>query len=291
MSFRNIVNDGTQNPPRLRVQYNMWAASKLPRDGQEWTVDERLDRIRAAGFQGFEASANSEAEAGALAAKLRDRGLPFGLAAYPTRPEDLKGPIELARRMGAQCITAQVFGAMKGTAEIVDTLEKMYDLVNGAGLPFFVETHRGRVTQDLRRTVNVARRVSRLRFTGDFSHYVVAGELVGAWPADVWEAFDFLAARCGNWHGRIGFGEQVQNDIGDGTGEMAQQFKELWTRGFRAWLKEAGPGDVLPFCAELGPPGYSITDLAGREISDRWQQSLVIKRLAEEAWQAAQTAR
>jgi len=37
----------------------------------------------------------------------------------------------------------------------------------------------------------------------------------------------------------------------------------------------------------LGPPGYSIVDLKGAEISDRWQQSLVMKRLTEQAWKNA----
>jgi sugar phosphate isomerase/epimerase len=286
--FRNVVNDGTDNPPRLRTQYNMWALMKLPRDGREWTVDERLDRVREAGFGGFEASAASEAEADELAGKLRDRGLEFGFAAFGTEAKDLKKQVDLAVRMGAQYLTAQVFGAMKGMPEIAATLWEMYEVVNDAGLPLFIETHRGRVTQDLRRTVKVAQRLKRLRFTGDFSHYVVAGELAGEWPEEIWEAFEYLAVRCGNWHGRIGLGEQVQNDIGDGSGEMARQFRKLWTIGFRGWLKDARAGDVLPFCAELGPPGYSITDLDGREISDRWQQSLVIKRLAEEAWADAQ---
>ena len=85
-----------------------------------------------------------------------------------------------------------------------------------------------------------------------------------------------LPSRCGNWHGRIGFGEQVQNDIGDGSGEMPQQFKKLWTMGMTAWLKKPAPGDVLPFCSELGPPLYTASRIsAGREISDRWQQSQV----------------
>ncbi len=287
-AFRNIVNDRSSNPPRLRTQYNMWALIGLPRDGQEWTLDQRLDHVREAGFQGFEATAATEQQADELAGKLRDRGLEYGFAALVTTLDDVKKVRDLALRMQAQYVTVQVFGAMKGSDEIVATLSEMIDLVNSAGLPFFVETHRGRVTQDLRRTVRVARQLDRLRLTGDFSHYVVAGELGGQWPPEVWDAFTFLAGRCGNWHGRIGNGEQVQNDIGDGSGAMAQQFKKLWTVGFRAWLNQARPGDVLPFCAELGPPGYSITDLSGREISDRWQQSLVIKRLAEEAWADAQ---
>jgi hypothetical protein len=56
------------------------------------------------------------------------------------------------------------------------------------------------------------------------------------------------------------------------------------------WLEKAHAGDVLPFCSELGPPPYAITDPTGREISDRWEQSLVIKRLAEEAWHDALAA-
>jgi sugar phosphate isomerase/epimerase len=288
MAFRNVVNDGTNRPPRLRTQYNMWATHCLPRGGKEWTVPQRLDRIAAAGFGGFEAQANSIEEARELKKMLNDRSLEIGFAAFGGTPEDLDKPIEFALEMGAGYITAQVFGAMKHSAEIIEILQGMYERVNGAGLPFFVETHRGRVTQDLLRTLRVIDGLDRVRFTGDFSHYVVAGELGGEWSEEIWQAFEKIAARCGNYHGRIGYGEQVQNDIGDGLNKQAQQFKKLWTLGMKHWLKQAQPGDVLPFCSELGPPGYSITDLDGREISDRWEQSLVIKRLAEEAFADAQ---
>lgn len=290
MSFRNVANDGSSNAPRLRTQYNMWAFQGLPRGGEQWSVVQRLDHLVEAGFTGFEAWVGNESEADELAHMLRDRNLGIGYATIVTHPDDLNGPIELAHRMGANYLTAQVNGSLKSTPQIVELLQEMYELVNDAGLPFFVETHRGRLTQDLRRTVKVLNRFRKVRFTGDFSHYVVAGEAGGPWDEELWEHFRQVAERCGNWHGRISLGEQVQNDIGDGNGEMAQQFKKLWTLGMTAWLKKAKPGDVLPFCSELGPPIYSITDLSGHEISDRWSQSLVIKRLAEEAWADAQSA-
>ena len=47
------------------------------------------------------------------------------------------------------------------------------------------------------------------------------------------------------------------------------------------------PGDVFPFTSELGPPRYAITLPDGREFSDRWQQSLVMKQLAQQAWDSA----
>ncbi len=291
MSFRNLVNDGSANLPRLRVQFNLWGLKGLPRDGHEWSLPEKLDRIRAAGAQGLEAVCSSEQEADELAGMLRDRGMGIGFAAFGAEADDLLPAIELANRMRADYLSVQFSGALRTAPQIAKTLREMYELANDSGLPLFIETHRGKVTQDLRRTVKVIRRFGRVRFTGDFSHYIVAGELGGVWGEEVWDHFRAIARRCGNWHGRIGFGEQVQNDIGDGTGETAQQFRQLWTMGMSAWLKKAEPGDILPFCVELGPPGYSITDLGGREISDRWEQGLVIKRLAEEAWGEAQTMR
>lgn len=291
MSFRNVVNDGTQGAPRLRLQSNLWVLSRLPRDGEEWSLPEKFDRIARAGFSGFEANPESEQEADELAQLCRERNIAIGLQAYPWTADDLIPRIELAHRMRAEYISAQVYASPLATApEIADLLEEMTELVTDAGLPFFVETHRGRVTQDLRRTIKVIKKFPKIRFTGDFSHYVVAGEMVGGWGEEVWDAFRKIAKRCCNWHGRIGNGEQVQTDIGDGTNSMCQHFKKLWTLGMTEWLKKARPGDVLPFFPELGPPLYSITDLNGREISDRWEQCLVIKRLAEEAWSDAEAA-
>ena len=76
----------------------------------------------------------------------------------------------------------------------------------------------------------------------------------------------------------------MQVDVGDGTGETAQFFVRLWASAMHHWLQGAGPGDVLPFASELGPPRYAITTARRHEFSDRWEQSLVMKRLAEQAW-------
>lgn len=64
-------------------------------------------------------------------------------------------------------------------------------------------------------------------------------------------------------------------------------FFDLWRECFRAWRKRAKAGDVMPFTSELGPPRYAITTPDGREISDRWQQSLVLREIAQDAWDAS----
>ena len=47
-------NDGSQNPPRLRVQHSLWSLLGLPLNAPpdgEWTLTEKFDRVKAAGFE------------------------------------------------------------------------------------------------------------------------------------------------------------------------------------------------------------------------------------------------
>jgi hypothetical protein len=290
MGFRNIINDGSAAAPRLRMQQSIWGMIHLPFNGPEWPLTEKLDKAMAAGFTGIEASCNDDATVDEIAGPLHDRGLPIGMIARATDADELSPAIERAHKLRAEYLCVHAMGSLKATPQIVDIFREMYEVANDSGLPLLVETHRGHMTQDLRRTVKVLSRFKKIRFMGDFSHYVLCGTVEGEWSGEVWEHFEQIARRCSAWHGRVSSGQQIQVDIGDGSGEAAGQFKKLWTFGMTAWLAKAMPGDVLPFTCELGPAPYSITDLSGRELSDRWQQSLVIKRLAEEAWADAQAA-
>ena len=52
----------------------------------------------------------------------------------------------------------------------------------------------------------------------------------------------------------------------------------------RSWRKRAGPDAVLTFLCELGPPPYAVTGSDGRELSDRWQDALVMKDMIGKLW-------
>ena len=44
------------------------------------------------------------------------------------------------------------------------------------------------------------------------------------------------------------------------------------------------PDDTLTFMCELGPPPYAITDRAGHELSDRWEEAQRMRDMIRAIW-------
>ena len=52
------------------------------------------------------------------------------------------------------------------------------------------------------------------------------------------------------------------------------------------WKKKAGNDETFTFLCELGPPEYAMTGPDGYELSDRWQESLLMKDQIRALWQS-----
>ena len=280
-------NDGSSDTPRLRVHQALWGLTALPMNSEaEWTLDEKFERCKNAGFEAIECWVGDQNEA-EITSALRKHDLRLIMGHRPFTIEDVRQTVERASRVGADFVFCQPADAYTPLVRVATLVTEGRKMANDLGLPFFVEVHRNNFTETLPQTIQLIEKVPDIRFTADLSHFVVVGEFYG-WEGE--GAADRMAPvleRTSHMHGRISSGEQVQVDVGDGSGDAAQFFVRLWTIAIKNWLQGAGPGDIFPFSSELGPPRYAITLPDGREFSDRWEQGLVMKRLVEQAWREA----
>nr|WP_271753267.1 TIM barrel protein [Cohnella sp. JJ-181] len=266
-----------------------WGMSGLSAKLEAHTVEERVALIAEAGFDGINGFIPPPAEADRWRGLLERHGLSFSVNAYPKTAEDLAQFLKQAKTYGGiQHINVQVMTPFLVGEPAVELLRELDRLSGEQGIPAYVETHRGTITQDLLRTLGYLDKLQSLRLTVDLSHYVVAGEMHTV--SD--EAEDLLLRllrRASAFHARVSNGEQVQIDVGEnGEHPMMAHFERWWGEGMRGWRSGAGPADVLPFVVELGPPPYAITmdEHAGRtaEIGDRWAQSLFFLRTLRRLW-------
>ncbi|HXG64468.1 MAG TPA: TIM barrel protein [Blastocatellia bacterium] len=283
------ANDGTNEPPRLLLTQAMWGMINLPAKDREWSLEEKLRLIKEAGFDAVDTGVPKTPEEEQKWLALLDKyGLRIGLQTYPNKVEDLTAPLAAVKRMKAAYLDAHVGNYFVPEQEAAALLRALSERCKREGVAMMAQTHRGRVTQDLLRTVAYTKAIPDLRFCLDLSHYVVAGEMGGKLSPQAEEAFDALLRRAPMLDGRISNGQQVQIDVGPkAESNYAKTYAQLWKRAMVYWLKSAKPGDLFVFRVELGPPSYSILDLQGKEISNRWEQALALRALAETIWNEA----
>lgn len=281
------TNDGSGASPRLCCYMSELALDDMPVPGED-----ALEAIRAAGYDGLQLFNEIDLE---RVEGCRQVGLAIAGSGRVNSPAEVDPLAASLVDAGMVAGTLHVGWGMEDDAEAHALIEAVLKASEARGIPLYVETHRATIFQDLWRSVQFARAYPALRFNGDFSHWYTGQEFVYgefanklAFIAPVLERVRFL-------HGRIGNPGCIQVDIGDGhDGESyVDHFRQLWTASMSGFRKRAAAGDFLVFSPELLASGIyyarMVRDAAGRlhEEGDRWQQSLVLCRIARECFAAA----
>jgi len=271
---------------QLRILQSLWAMERRRADAAEWPLQTQLAMIRDAGFDGAGVRFIDPAFAAEATSFLRAHGMIWQAQCYPTNVDDLKPVLELVARYGADHVNLQPNVRPQRLEACIPLLDGWRRLADQAGVAVHVETHRDRMTTDLFFTLQLLDCFPDLRLTADVSHYLVGREF--AWPVD--EVNHALIHRIldNSWgiHGRIASREQVQISLGFPQHQSwVGLFMDWWEYAIRSWRKRAGPDAVLTFLCELGPPPYAITGPDGAELSDRWQDALVMKDMVRALWQ------
>jgi hypothetical protein len=286
------VNSGDNAAPKLCIFGSRWGLLELPRLPHEaqWSFEFILDRLLQQGFDGIQAnSADRRA--------IVSRGLLYCTQGRVNETADVEPVLKTAADEGALCITLHVGWSIESDSQIDALLCSIFEWSAKLRIPAYVETHRQTVAQDLWRIHRMIERNPAVRFNGDFSHLYCGNEMNygGRFHLNRNLLEPVLQRTC-FIHGRVSDGQSMQIDISDpnpGSNLHVANFMWMWTRAMTHWIKAAGPGDLFIFAPELGPPSsfYSTvyTDSTGRmcELCDRWEQTLLLKRLAQRAFAAA----
>jgi sugar phosphate isomerase/epimerase len=244
--------------------------------------------IRDAGYDGIQLIEPLDP---AIVADARALGLGVCGSGRVNRPEDAARLAAEARDAGLECLTLHVGWGLEDDDEASRLIEAVLAAAAEFGIPLYPETHRATVFQDMWRTVQFVRRFPELRFNGDFSHWYTGQEMVYGGFETKLEFIRPAIDRVRFLHGRIGNPGSMQVDIGDGDvthHPYISHFRTLWQTVFEGFLRAAVPGDRICFSPELlAPDIYYARTFEGREESDRWQQSLVLCRIARECFGAA----
>jgi len=269
---------------KLEVFQSLWAMTTRPWQGSEIPLAQMVAQIADAGFDGVDIVYGDYAQA-ELATLLPEMELKCTVTAFPDSIEALRPALDLACALDARHLN--IIGAVYpfSVEEGAGFVRGWMALCREAGMPLSIETHRDCITTDLLYTLQLMQAVPEMMLCADLSHFVVGREF--KWPItqQVQSQIKSVLDRSMSLQGRVASREQIQLQISfPHHREWFDQFADWWAYGFRSW-KSRNPDDaVLNFLCELGPREYAITGANGEELSDRWQEALIIRDRVQQIW-------
>jgi len=269
----------------FKVLQSMWAMERRQPDGVERTLDENLEMIQRAGFDGVSMSFTNSDAARRLGRFAADHRLLVEAQCFPATIDDLEPTLQLAREVGATYVDLQPDIRPRTVAECVPLLQGWQRLARDAGVDLVIETHRDRMTTDLHFTLDLLDAVPGLRLLADLSHYLVGREFPDPPRAIEQQMIERILDHSWALHGRVASREQVQVPISfPHHRRWLDLFMCWWEYGMRSWLRRAPDGATLCFVCELGPQPYAIAGADGCDLSDRWQEALQMRDAVRALW-------
>lgn len=291
----NSANAGSARDPQLRVYMNLMALDSLPPDsaGPHGSFRQKLEALKEAGFDGVQFATVAEKDQLAACASL---GLGFAGSGRVNVPEEASAFAEKMAGDGYECATLHAGWGLEDDDEAARLIEAILKAVQRWRVPLYIETHRATIFQDMWRTVRFVRQFPEIRINGDFSHWYTGQEMVYGGFEKKLAFIEPVLERVRFLHGRIGNPGCMQVRVEPGA-LYVDHFKQLWTAAFRHFLQSAQAGEWICFAPELLAPDIyyarTVPAASGESIeeSDRWEQSLLLKRMAEECFGNARSER
>ena len=273
----------------LELYQSLWALEDRIPGQAEQPKAVHLKRIADAGYTGACLDPNVSEIEDSLKLKplFEELGLKCMINAFPHSADSLKPLLEMSAELQATQVNIIAEVMPLTPAEAVPIIDDWLALASDYSFPVLMETHRNSTLNDLFYTLEILKRVPQLRLCADLSHFVVDRELQLPLSAVDAAYFSTVIERSDSFQGRISNNQQIQLAIEfEPHALWVAQYFDWWRQGFNAWSARSGPNDTLRFLVELGPPPYAITDGTQRELSNRWDEALLIHDRIQAIWAA-----
>jgi len=232
--------------PKLDVYQSLWAMDPGRGSHDGGSTEEYFALIKNAGFAGaaIDLAASDRETAYKTMPLFRQYELGCVINAFPASMDDVLPVLEMAREFNAVVVNIIAQVIPSGVEEASLMVQDWMEEAEKENINIEFETHRNSVTNDLGYTVRLLESVPHMKLGVDLSHYVVDRE------------FELPLKE-----------------------EEAQLIDKILRR---ADAFEAS--DKLIFQTELAPPEYAMTGPDGMEMSNRWEESLIMKGWVEDLW-------
>ncbi|BDI28082.1 hypothetical protein CCAX7_001330 [Capsulimonas corticalis] len=260
---------------KLKVYKALW--------GMEGSLDEQLDRIAEAGYDGVETPL-PEHNLPEFQRQLETRGLGYIGMIFAGDVAALDRGVAAAGEIDVKFLNIHS-GADHLPFDLgCDYFEGALLAEGRSGIKILHETHRGRTLFNPWITAAYLRKFPELKIVADFSHWTCVSErLLDEHDPNMEIAYK----RAHHIHGRVGHeqGPQVSDPRAPEFAYAVDRFDAYWSQ-IRA-AHEARGEDTLYFTPEYGPPGYMPTlPYTQQPIGDLWDICLYSAKRIRARWGA-----
>lgn len=259
----------------------------------EASAEENFRRVAEAGYDGIclDPAAGEADVCRKLKPLFEHHGLGCMINAFPYCDDDMMVLFDLAEALEARQVNA-ISGIMPiRPEEAAPYVQRWIDEAQSRGITLLFETHRDSLLNDLYFTLQLIELVPEMRLCADLSHFVLDREMRAPISATDQAHINTLLGRSDCFQGRVANREQIQVQIDfPQHQEWVGIFRDWWRAGIQSWRERSAGDATLIFLCELGPPPYAMTDADQKELSDRWEEALTIRRWVQETWQSLDNA-